>query len=237
MEEHWSSDTGVDFLEKWFGIIKIYQSFRTRSPVTIPDIDGWNVRALIVPLFFYDNTELHTLIRKRLSSPTSLALFTHLLSKNTDGLLMVLQKPDGVIRPILCGEVWRRCFTSLAVNVTPIHDEVAKLFTSSHDNFIQTTGIRDGVSHFVKILTCFYDNLDVSDPTDPKVIIKIDVTNAFNSTDRDLTLDVLSGHASRDYACGLKIGDLIPTCDNLSFLNFRGPGWSPMLTMVILRVI
>ena len=50
------------------------------------------------------------------------------------------------------------------------------------------------------------------------MIIKIDVANAFNSTDRDLTLDVLSGHASRDYACGLKIGDVIPTCDTLSNL-------------------
>jgi hypothetical protein len=83
---------------------------------------------------------------------------------------------------------------------------------------MQTAGIRDGASHCAKILTCFYDNLDFSDPTDPEVIIKIDVANAFNSTDRGLTLDVLSGRASRDYACGLKRGDVIPTCDNLSNL-------------------
>jgi hypothetical protein len=95
---------------------------------------------------------------------------------------------------------------------------VTKLFTSSYDNFIQTTGIRDGASHCVKILTCFCDNLDVSDPTDPEVIIKIDVANVLDSTDRDLTLDVLSGHASRDYARVLKIGDVIPTCDDLSNL-------------------
>ncbi len=108
--------------------------------------------------------------------------------------------------------------TTLAINDTPIRNEEAKLFTSSYENFIQTAGIRDDDSHCEKILTCFYDNLDVSDPTDPEVIIKIDVTNAFNSTDRDLTLDVLSGHASRDYTCGLKTGDVIPTCDNLSTL-------------------
>ena len=29
------------------------------------------------------------------------------------GLLMALQKQDGGIRPILCGEIWRRCFASL----------------------------------------------------------------------------------------------------------------------------
>ena len=48
------------------------------------------------------------------------------------------------------GEVWRRCFPSLAVNTTPIRNEAAKLFTSSYDNFIQTAGIRDGVSPCVK---------------------------------------------------------------------------------------
>jgi hypothetical protein len=64
----------------------------------------------------------------------------------------------------------------------------------------------------------FYDNLDVSDPTDPDVIIQIDVTNVFNSANRGLTLDVLNGRVSRDYTCDLKKGDVIPTCDNLSNL-------------------
>jgi hypothetical protein len=72
--------------------------------------------------------------------------------------------------------------------------------------------------HLTPHLSCFYANLDVSDPTDPDVIIKIDVAKAFNSTNCGLTLDVLSGRASRDYACGLKRGDAIPTCDNLSNL-------------------
>ncbi len=54
-----------------------------------------------------------------------------LIEEYVVGLLMALQKPDGGIRPILCGEVWRRCFASLAVNTTPIRDEEAKLFTSS----------------------------------------------------------------------------------------------------------
>jgi hypothetical protein len=65
------------------------------------------------------------------------------------------QEPDGGTHPILCGEVWRRCFASLAVNATPIRNEAAKLFTSSYDNFIQTASIRDGASHCDKILTCF----------------------------------------------------------------------------------
>jgi hypothetical protein len=38
---------------------------------------------------------------------------------------MALQKQDGGSRPILCGEVWRRCFASLAVNATPIRNAAA----------------------------------------------------------------------------------------------------------------
>ena len=50
------------------------------------------------------------------------------------------------------------------------------------------------------------------------MIIKIDISNAFNTTNRALTLDMISGRASREYACGLKRGDVIPTLDTLSEL-------------------
>ena len=77
------------------------------------------------------------------------------------GLLTDLEKQDGGLRPILYAEIWRRCFTSLAVSATSVRNEEAKFFTSTY-NFIQTTGIWDG----------FYDNLDTtSDPNDPEVII------------------------------------------------------------------
>jgi len=213
------SDVGIEFLDKWFSVAKICQYFRTRSPVTMPDVDGWHARDLIAPLFFNDNTELHNLIRRRLILPYLTGSFhSSFIEEYAGGLLMALQKPDGGIRPILCGEVWRRCFASLAVNATPIRNEAAKLFTSSYDNFIQTAGIRDGASHCAKILSVFYDNLDTSDSNDPDVIIKIDVSNAFNTTDRALTLDMISGRASRDYACGIKEGDVIGTVDSLTNL-------------------
>jgi hypothetical protein len=183
-EDSWSSDAGAEFVDKWFSIPKICQYFRTRSPVTMADIDGWHARDSIATLFFHDNTDLQ----------------------------------DGGIRPILCGEIWRRCFASLAVNATPIRKEAAKFFTSTYDNFIQTAGIRDGASHCAKTLSVFYDNLDASDPNDPDVIIKIDVSNALNTTDRACTLDMISGRASRDYACGFKRGDVIPTVDTLTNL-------------------
>jgi hypothetical protein len=61
---------------------------------------------------------------------------------------MALQKQDVGLRPILCGEIWRRCFACLAVNATPVRNEAAKLFTATYANFImlQTAGIRDGAS-------------------------------------------------------------------------------------------
>jgi hypothetical protein len=195
------------------------QYFRTRSPVTMPGIDGYHARDLISPLFFNDNTELHNLIRRSLILPYLTGSFhSSFIEEYAGGLLMTLQKQDGGIRPILCGEVWRRCFASLAVNATPIRNEETKLFTSSSDNFIQTAGIRHGASHCAKILSEFYDNLNISDPNDPDVIIKIDVSNAFNTTDRALTLDMISGRASRDYACSFERGDVVPTVNTLSNL-------------------
>jgi hypothetical protein len=121
LKDYSSSDVVAEFLDKWFSIPKICQSF---------DIDGWHARDIIAPLFCNDSTDLH---------------------KGYEG-----------IRPILCGEIWRRCFASLAVTATPIRNEAAKLFTSTYDNFIQTAGIRDGASHCAKILACFYDNLETS---------------------------------------------------------------------------
>ncbi len=99
---------------------------------------------------------------------------------------------------------WFRYFVSFTVNTTPVRHEETNLLTSTYDNCIRTTGIGDGVSHSVKILSVFYNNLHTTDPNDPEVIIKIDIFNVFNTTCRVLTLDVLSGHTSRDYGCVLK---------------------------------
>jgi hypothetical protein len=44
------------------------------------------------------------------------------------------------------------------------------------------------------------------------------MSNAFNTTDRALTLDIFSGRASRDYACGIKKGQALPNCETLSTL-------------------
>jgi hypothetical protein len=65
--------------------------------------------------------------------------------------------------------------------------------------FIYISQIVWTTSHCTKILSVFYDSLDTSDPYDPEVIIKIDISNVFNTTDRPLTLDMISGRDSWDY--------------------------------------
>ena len=61
-----------------------------------------------------------------------------------------------------------------------------------------------------------YANLNNTTPNDPEVIIKIDISNAFNVLCRALTLDVLSGKASRTYASGIREGEEFETkCEQL----------------------
>jgi hypothetical protein len=80
------------------------------------DIDGWHTCDLIAPQFFNDNTELHNLIRKLLILPyLTGSLNPSFIQEYAGGLLVALQKQDGGLRPIFCGEIWRRCFASLAV--------------------------------------------------------------------------------------------------------------------------
>jgi hypothetical protein len=52
LDDYWASDAGAEFLDKWFRIPKICQYFRTLSPVTMTNIDGWHARDIIAPLFF-----------------------------------------------------------------------------------------------------------------------------------------------------------------------------------------
>jgi len=118
----------------------------------------------------YPSTTILTFIVSFVSVLSSLALeapSTRLLLRSMQAdFSWLCKKQDGRLRPILCGEIWRRCFASLAVNATPVRNEAAKIFTSTYGNFFQTAGIRDGASHCAKILLVFYDDLDTSDIND-----------------------------------------------------------------------
>jgi hypothetical protein len=211
----WEEEDGQEYIQKHFSVKHIAKYFRTRSPVSAADIDGWRARELMAPLFMGDDEELQALIRDHLILPYLFGDFhpSH-IQEYAGGLLIALEKPanpdgsPGGLRPIICGESWRRCLANLAA--AAVRGPISKIFTSTYENFLQTAGLQDGASHCAKILSAMYASLN-SDPSDPDVIIKLDISNAFNVLCRRLTLDVLGGKASCDYACGLKEGDNIET--------------------------
>ncbi len=159
-------------------------SLRTRSPVSAADIDGWRARELVALLFMGDDEELQELIRTHLILPYPFGdLHPSHIQEYAGGLLLTLEKPanedcsPGGLLPIICGESWWRCLANLAA--TAVRGPISKIFTSTYENFLQTAGLQDGTSHCAKILSDMYSALN-SDPSDPDVIIKLDVSNAFN---------------------------------------------------------
>ena len=44
------------------------------------------------------------------------------------------------IRPIACGDLWRRCFASLAAN--SLRSPLSKIFTTTYPNFMQTANTK-----------------------------------------------------------------------------------------------
>jgi hypothetical protein len=106
---------------------------------------------------------------------------------------MALQKQGGGLGSILCGEIWRRCFASLAVHATPVRYQAAKILTSTYETSFKRQ-VSWMVLHTAPKFSRFFMTLETSDVTDAEVIIKIDISNAFNTACRALTLDVLSGY-------------------------------------------
>ena len=53
-------------------------------------------------------------------------------------------------------------------------------------HIFKTAGLQNGASHCAKILSSMYAAID-SDPSDPDVIFKLDISNAFNTLCRQLT--------------------------------------------------
>ena len=102
----------------------------TRFPVCAADIDGWTAREIIASLFMGDDHEFHAQIRDELILPYLFGDFhSSQLDEYAGGLLALqklasaghlqaghLQDAGGGLRPILCGESWRRCFASLAAH-------------------------------------------------------------------------------------------------------------------------
>ena len=54
----WEEEEGQEYTKKHFNLQKIAKYFRTRSPVSAVDIDGWRARELMASLFMGDDEEL-----------------------------------------------------------------------------------------------------------------------------------------------------------------------------------
>jgi hypothetical protein len=113
-------------MQQHFSLKHIAKYFRTRSPVSAADIDGWRARELVAPLFMGDDEELQELIRTHLILPYLFGDFhpSH-IQEYAGGLLLALEKlanvnvfvsvrtikrhhhqdgsPGGLL-PIICGE-------------------------------------------------------------------------------------------------------------------------------------
>jgi hypothetical protein len=78
----WEEEDGQEYIQKHFNLQKIAKYFRTRSPVSAADVDGWRARELMAPLFVGDDEELQALIRDHLILPYLFGDFTPPTYKN-----------------------------------------------------------------------------------------------------------------------------------------------------------
>ena len=60
----WEEEEGQEYIKKHFSIKHIAKYFRTRSPVSAADIDGWRARELIAPLFLGVTTSPPMMFRR-----------------------------------------------------------------------------------------------------------------------------------------------------------------------------
>jgi hypothetical protein len=81
--------------QQHFSIKHIAKYFRTRSPASVADIDGWRARELMAPLFMGDDEELQGLVRDHLILSYLFGDFqpSH-IQEYAGGVLLELEKPS-----------------------------------------------------------------------------------------------------------------------------------------------
>jgi hypothetical protein len=130
----------------------------------------------------------------------------------TGSYLIAFQKLSGGIRGIAPVDIWRRATGNAIVQAT--QKIVVKKCIETYENFKQLILSKDGVSHCLYLLNTAYSDpsfTSAEDAEDPMVIMQLDIKNAFGCLCARLVLDVLSGKASRDYACDIKVDEEFET--------------------------
>ncbi len=155
---------------------------------------------------FPDNEDLKVLVYECLYLPWLKGDFlSEFAPEYTGSYLIALQKPSGGIRGIAPVDIWRRATGNAIVQAT--QKRVAKTCMETYPNFKQLALSKDGLSHCLYFLNAAYADLDFSSAED----MQLDIKNAFGSLCARLVFDVLSGKASRDYSCGIKVDEAFET--------------------------
>jgi len=222
IRDYWASAEGQEVVDKHFSLKKIRQYFRNRKPLAAADVDGWRGREHLAWMFMNNDTEFQELIRKEFLLPYLTNEFLEIYAKdNAGGLLFAFLKANGRLRPLVCGDAWRRCIASLIAQFLKL--DAAHFFTSTFPNFIQCAGgLRDGATICAQTLQTL-----VSAPVpddEVNALLNIDLRNAFNEANRHAGFDALLGKASRTYDDGqVQIGDQLPHLASMHvfFLYFK----------------
>ena len=222
IRDYWASAEGQEVVDKHFSLKKIRQYFCKRKPLAAADVDGWRGREHLAWMFTNDDTEFQELIRSEFLLPYLTNEFLQIYAKeNAGGLLFAFLKANGRLRPLVCGDAWRRCIASLIAQFVKL--DAAHFFTSTFPNFIQCAGgLRDGATICAQTLQTL-----VSAPVpegEVHALLNIDLRNAFNEANRHAGFDALVGKASRANDDGrVQIGDQLPNLASMHmfFLYFQ----------------
>ena len=137
-----------------------------------------------------------------------------------------MQKPSGGIRDIAPVAIWRRATGHAIVQATQHIADTT--FIDTYPNFKKLALAKDGASHWLYFLNAAYSDTvftSAEDDEDPWVIMKLDISNAFDSLCARLVLEVLSGKDSRDYACSIKVDEDFETAVHELRAYFRQDSW------------
>jgi hypothetical protein len=216
INESWNTPQALERIIKYHSIPALTKYIRSRSLLSAPDIDGWRMKNLLQRIFLSsdpDNDDIKVLVYDCLYLPWLKGDFLpEFAPEYTGSYLIALQKPSGGIRGIAPVDIWRRATGNAIVQAT--QKRVAKTCIETYSNFKQLALSKDGASHCLYFLNAAYADPDftsVEDAEDPMVFMQLDIKNAFGSLCARLVLDVLSGKASRDYSCGIKVDEAFET--------------------------
>jgi hypothetical protein len=212
INDSWDTTQTFEKIVKYHSIPALTKYIRSFSLLCAPDIDGWRMKNLLQSIFLSsdpDNEDLKVLVYDCLYIPCLMGDFLpEFAPEQTGSYLIALQKPSGGIRDITPVAIWRRATGHAIVQDTQHIADTTCI--DIYPNFKQLALAQGGASHWLYFLNAAYSDTvftSAEDDEDPWVIMKLDISNAFDSLCARLVLDVLSDKASRDYACSIKVDE------------------------------